>query len=225
MNTRRRPSRSALRPPSREETAEADQVGADHPLQAPGRQFELVTDDRQGGDHDRTVEDHHEERRPQEPQGPPAAGVGGLQPLIRVTRVRTSCVRSGHRRSRSGNRPRVAFPGSVAERGDRDIAIRSGARVTRGITTHVMRGTARTVVIASLAASGSPSSNGPVMATMRVISGKKVAHVNQRHLVGRRGYSGPTGQREPTLETCHEAGAHGADHVWLGTLQPGRVFV
>jgi hypothetical protein len=49
--------------------------------------------------------------------------------------------------------------------------------VTRGITTHVISGTAIAVVIPSLTGSGSFSSSGPVIATMAVMSGKIVIHV------------------------------------------------
>ena len=64
------------------------------------------------------------------------------------------------------------------------------------------------------------------MATIAVISGKIVIQVSSAILYGGGGgVAGLAGQREPGLEPGHEAGAHGADHVWLGTLQPGGVLV
>ena len=61
---------------------------------------------------------------------------------------------------------------------------------------------------------------------MAVISGKIVIQVSSAILYGGGGATpGWPGKREPGFETGHEAGAHRADHVWFGALEPGGVLV
>ena len=62
-------------PAQQEQTAEAEQVGAQHPLQIPGRERQVRVDRGQRDDDDRGIEDDHEERRAQQRKRLPAAGV------------------------------------------------------------------------------------------------------------------------------------------------------
>ena len=82
MNTRRRPSRSAARPPRRSRPGERQRVGADDPLQALLREAEVALDRRQRDGHDRRVEDDHEEGAAEQRERPPAARVGGGLGLV-----------------------------------------------------------------------------------------------------------------------------------------------
>ena len=77
-----------------QEPPEGEQVGAHHPLQSPGREAERLVDARQGDVDDRPVEDHHEERGPEQRQRQPAPG-------IRVARPSTHSPTTRSRRSRS----------------------------------------------------------------------------------------------------------------------------
>ena len=76
MNTRRRPSRSAVRPPSSRKPPKVERVRAEHPLEVALREVQVLLDRRQRDVDDRDVEDDHEERRAQEGERPPALRVG-----------------------------------------------------------------------------------------------------------------------------------------------------
>ena len=83
VNIRRRPKRSPLRPPEEKQPAEGERVGGDDPLEARGREVELVLDRGQGDVHDGAVEDHHHLDRADQHQGQPGVSVFG-QRLFRT---------------------------------------------------------------------------------------------------------------------------------------------
>jgi hypothetical protein len=62
-----------------EQAAEGERVSAQHPLQALLREAEVGSDRGQRHEHDRAVEDHHEEGGAEERKRPPAPGIGCIQ--------------------------------------------------------------------------------------------------------------------------------------------------
>ena len=73
-----RSGRSAARP-SKEQAAEGEPVGAQHPLQALLREAEVGSDRGQRHEDDRAVEDHHEESAAEERKRPSTPGIECIQ--------------------------------------------------------------------------------------------------------------------------------------------------
>ena len=121
------------RPSSEQQQAgEGERVGADHPLQPLLREAEVGLDRGQRDDHDRRVEDHHQEGAAEEGERPPATRIGSSlpawsRPVVRMARL---CVPDEP--IRIGGDPKLAPNVLRGPTGGRRATRRSGRRARCG---------------------------------------------------------------------------------------------
>src|SRR5262249_21893887 len=122
-----------------EQAAEGERVGAQHPLQVLFREAEVGSDRRQRDEHDRAVEEHHEEGAAEERERPPAAGIGCSEHAASIAWWRGAAFHEFSRLSfwirgmcgQGDVRPCAIAsakwpPRAVAEVYDRGVAVRQG---------------------------------------------------------------------------------------------------